>query len=479
MSEKEKLTELSAVEIARRVNAGELKAEAVVRAHLGRIKERDKEIRAFLSVRSEEAVKESQALDLRIARGESGGRLAGVPVALKDNMLVRGEISTCGSKILENHRAVYDSTVAARLVSEGAILLGKTNMDEFAMGSSTENSAYAATRNPYDKDRVPGGSSGGSAAAVSAKMVPIALGSDTGGSIRQPAAFCGVWGMKPTYGAVSRYGLVAFASSLDQIGPFTRNAQDAALVLSVIGGHDPLDTTSAENDAPAPSVEGSVKGLRIGLPKEYFESGLAPDVEKAVRAAADAYARLGAEIVDVSLPHTRFALSAYYIIAPSEASSNLARFDGIRYGLCDGGSADSLIDLYEASRGKGFGPEVKRRIMLGTYALSSGYYDAFYIKAQRVRTLIKKDFDDAFKKADILLTPTTPTTAFHFGDKKDPLQMYLSDIYTIPCNISGHCGLSMPCGKDSDGLPIGVQLMGRPFEEGKLLQAAHVLEEAL
>ncbi|MFH2205117.1 MAG: Asp-tRNA(Asn)/Glu-tRNA(Gln) amidotransferase subunit GatA [Elusimicrobiota bacterium] len=481
MTDERQLLELPAGEIARRVNAGELRAEAVAVAHLSRIRAADPGIRAFLQVLEEDALAAARAVDRRVAAGGTAGRLAGVPVAVKDNMLVRGAAATCGSKFLKNYRAVYDATVVRRIKEEGAVIVGKTNMDEFAMGSSTENSAFPPTRNPWDPERVPGGSSGGSAAAVAARMVPLALGSDTGGSIRQPASFCGTVGLKPSYGTVSRYGLVAYASSLDQIGPLARTVEDAALALSVIAGHDPADSTSAARapeDFTAASA-GGIGGLRVGLPREYFAAGLDPEVEQAVRGAAQACRELGAEVVEVSLPHTRCALSAYYIIAPAEASSNLARFDGVRYGVRDAGGAGGIDELYRTSRGAGFGAEVKLRIMLGTYALSSGYYAAFYMKAQQVRTLVKRDFAAAFARADILLTPTAPTPAFRFGEKADPLQMYLGDIYTAPCNVAGHCGVSLPCGRSAAGLPIGVQLMGRPAEDGVLLRAARALEAAL
>ncbi len=466
--------------IAEEVNAGRVKAEEVVRAFLSRIREVDPRLRAFVTVLEAEALEQARAVDARISAGKPGGRLAGVPVAIKDNMLVRGVETTCSSKILRGYKAPYDATVVTRLRLEGAVIIGKTNLDEFAMGSSTENSAFFKTKNPWDLERVPGGSSGGSAAAVAARMAPLALGSDTGGSIRQPAAFCGVVGVKPTYGLVSRYGLVAFASSLDQIGPFAANVADAALALSVIEGHDAADSTSAPVEGRRYALEDSLglAGLRIGLPKEYFTQGLEREVEASTRAAVKVFESLGASVREVSLPHTRYAVSTYYILAPSEASANLARFDGMRYGYSRR-EASSLEQAYASSRGEGFGPEVKRRIMLGTYALSSGYYDAYYGKAQRVRTLIKRDFDEVFESVDLLLTPTAPTTAFRFGEKSaDPLQMYLSDIFTIPCNIAGCAGLSMPSGLDSRGLPIGIQLLARPFEESRMLQAARAFEAA-
>ena len=409
-----------------------------------------------------------------MASGRRPGRLAGVPVALKDNICVRGVETTCASKMLRGHRAAFDATVVERLRSEGAVLIGKTNMDEFAMGSSTENSAFFATRNPWDMSRVPGGSSGGSAAAVAARLSPLALGSDTGGSIRQPAAFCGVVGLKPGYGTVSRYGLIAYASSLDQIGPLARTVEDAAVALSVIAGHDPKDSTSAMTASKDYAAEscGDIRGLRVGVPREYFSEGLSAEILQAMQSAKAVLREAGASFVDVSLPHTRYALSAYYILAPSEASANLARFDGMRYGLSAGGALASLSERYEASRGLGFGAEVKRRIMLGTYSLSSGYYDAYYRKAQKVRTLIRRDFEEAFSKADLLLTPTTPTTSFRLGEKSDPLQMYLSDVYTIPCNMAGLAGISLPCALSAQGLPIGAQILAAPGDEGRLLRAA-------
>ncbi|MBI4422735.1 MAG: Asp-tRNA(Asn)/Glu-tRNA(Gln) amidotransferase subunit GatA [Elusimicrobia bacterium] len=468
--------------MAAEVRSGRSRAEDVAEAHLARIRAEDPKLKAFVRVLAEEALEQAREVDASVAAGKDPGRLAGVPVAIKDNMNVRGVETTCASRILEGYRAPYDATAIERLRREGAVIVGKTNLDEFAMGSSTENSAFFPTRNPWDRSRVPGGSSGGSAAAVAARHVPLALGSDTGGSIRQPAAFCGVVGLKPTYGLVSRYGLVAFASSLDQIGPLARTVADAALCLSVVSGFDPLDSTSAPSPARdyAPDP-GAVRGLRIGLPREYFGPGLEPETAAAVRGAAKLYESLGASVREVSLPHTPYALSAYYLIAPAEASANLARFDGMRYGASASRSSGglSLLEAYERTRGEGFGGEVKRRIMLGTYALSAGYHDAYYGKAQKVRTLITRDFDEAFRDVDLLLTPTSPTPAFAAGEKTvDPLQMYLSDVFTIPCNLAGVAGLSIPCGLGAAGLPLGLQLLSRPFEEQLLLSAASAYEAA-
>ncbi len=474
--------ELTAAGIAARVRSGELSPTEVVKAYLARIQRVDPKIQAFLEVYEAQALADAKRLEDKLARKEPLGRLAGVPVAIKDNMLMEGRQIWCGSKILQGFRSPYDATAIARLKAADAILIGRANMDEFAMGSSTENSAYFKTKNPWDLARVPGGSSGGSTAAVAARLAPLGLGSDTGGSIRQPAALCGVVGLKPTYGLVSRYGLVAFASSLDQIGPLATNVEDAALALTAIAGHDPRDSTSAPRAGEdyVAALAGSIKGLRIGLPKEYFIEGLDPEVSKLIQQARRDLEKLGAVFTEVSLPHTEHAVSVYYIIAPSEASANLARFDGIRYGFSAAkNGAANLLEVYEKTRAEGFGPEVKRRIMLGTYALSSGYYDAYYGKAQRVRTLIKRDFEEAFKSVDLLLTPTSPTAAFKFGEKtSDPLQMYLSDIFTIPCNMAGISGVSVPCGFTTAGLPVGLQLLGRPFEEGLLLRAAARYEEA-
>ncbi|MFA5140489.1 MAG: Asp-tRNA(Asn)/Glu-tRNA(Gln) amidotransferase subunit GatA [Elusimicrobiota bacterium] len=470
---------LQAFEIAGRVRAGEIRAESVAAACLDAIRDRDPGLRAFVRTMGPEALEAAREVDRKAARGERLGPLAGVPVALKDNILLRGVPTACGSRILEGYVAPYDAAVVERLKAADAVIVGKTNMDEFAMGSSTEHSAFFPTRNPWDVERVPGGSSGGSAAAVAAGLVPLALGSDTGGSVRQPAAFCGVVGLKPTYGRVSRYGLVAFASSLDQVGPLARTVSDAALGLSVISGHDPRDSTSSpglDEDLLRLS-QGGCRGLRIGLPREYFPEGLDPEVSAAVRGAAEVLAAAGAELADISLPHTRYAVSAYYIIAPSEASANLARYDGVRYGRRAAGEKD-LLSLYEASRGEGFGPEVKRRIMLGTYALSAGYYEAYYLRAQRARRFIRRDFDEAFRSVDLILTPVSPAPAFRFGEKADPLQMYLADVFTLPCNLAGLGGISIPCGVTRSGLPVGAQLMCRPFGEGLLLRAARSFEAA-
>jgi aspartyl-tRNA(Asn)/glutamyl-tRNA(Gln) amidotransferase subunit A len=435
-------------------------------------------VHAYLHVARDAALAQARAADARRAQGEDTP-LLGVPLAVKDVICVRGLPATAGSKILQGFVPPYDATAMARLRALGAVFLGKTNTDEFAMGSSTENSAYGVTRNPWDTTRVPGGSSGGSAAAVAADLCLGAFGSDTGGSIRQPASLCSVVGLKPSYGRVSRYGLIAFASSLDQIGPFAKDVRDAATLLGAIAGHDPLDSTSMPIEVPdyAAQLRTDVKGLRVGVPREYFIDGMQPAVEQAVRQAIDVLRQLGAEIKDVSLPHTDFGLPVYYLIAPAEASANLARFDGVRYGLrVDGGD---LLSTYQATRGQGFGPEVKRRIMIGTYALSTGYYDAYYLKAQKVRTLIKADYDQAFNEVDVIACPTAPTTAFKIGEKADdPLQMYLSDVFTLNQNLAGICGISLPCGFDEQGLPIGLQLNGPAFGEEKIIRAAYAYEQA-
>jgi len=457
---------------------GEVSSREVTEAFLERIEEVETRVRAFVTVDAEGALAAADAADARLRSGDRPSPLTGVPIAIKDNICTKGLKTTCSSRILEGYIPPYDATVVKALRRAGAVIIGKANLDEFAMGSSVENSAFYPTHNPWDLDRVPGGSSGGSAAAVAAGEAPCALGSDTGGSVRQPASLCGVVGLKPTYGRVSRFGLVAFASSLDQIGPITRDVRDAALLMDVIAGHDPLDATSADVEVPeyTASLEGGVRGLRIGVPREYFGSGLEPGVEEAVRKALDVLADLGAEVEECSLPHTEYALSAYYIIAPAEASSNLARYDGVRYGYRAAGAED-LLGMYGRTRREGFGEEVKRRIMLGTYALSAGYYDAYYLKAQQVRTLVRRDFEAAFERFDLLAAPTSPTVAFGIGQKiDDPLQMYLSDVCTVPVNLAGVPALSVPCGL-SDGLPVGLQLMGRPLDEATLLRVAYAYEQ--
>jgi len=464
-----------------RMRKGDVSAEEVTRACLGRIEAVDGRVRAFLRVDAEGALAQARAVDRRRAGGEDPGPLGGVPVAIKDIIGSRGQKTTCGSRILEPYEPVYDATAVERLRAAGAVIIGKTNLDEFAMGSSTEHSAFGPTRNPWDLERVPGGSSGGSAAAVAALEVPCALGTDTGGSVRQPAAFTGTVGLKPTYGRVSRYGLVAFASSLDQIGTFTRTVEDAARLLAVIAGPDPRDMTSALRETAdyVTASERGVKGVKIGLPREYYPEGLDPEVASATERAKEALSRAGAELVPVSLPHTEYAIATYYILATAEASSNLARFDGVRYGLRSGDGAE-LRSMYLATRAAGFGEEVKRRIMLGTYVLSAGYYDAYYVKAQRVRALIRNDFEQAFERCDLLAVPTTPTAAFRIGEKTDdPLAMYLSDIFTVTANLAGVPGLSVPCGFTSAGLPLGCQLLGRFFDEEALFAAARVIEDSV
>jgi aspartyl-tRNA(Asn)/glutamyl-tRNA(Gln) amidotransferase subunit A len=469
----------SALDIATQVRAGERSARSVVEEHLRAIDEREADIHAFNLVLRDEALAAADAVDAAVARGDDPGPLAGVPVALKDNLCTRGIPTTCSSRILEGWRPPYDATAVTRLRAAGAVFVGKTNLDEFAMGSSTENSAFGPTRNPHDLSRVPGGSSGGSAAAVAAGFAALALGSDTGGSIRQPAALCGVVGVKPTYGVVSRYGLVAFASSLDQIGPFATTVRDAARCLEVIGGHDPLDSTSIRAHAPslADVLDHGVDGLRIGLVTELMGEGIAPDVVARVEQAARAFEKAGATVEAASVPAVTLGLSAYYLIAPAEASSNLARYDGVRYGMRV--EAPSAAEMNEATRTAGFGAEVKRRIMLGTYALSAGYYDAYYGKAQRVRTLIIRDFARAYERFDLLLSPTSPTTAFALGAKvSDPLTMYLNDVCTIPSNLAGQPSMSVPFGVGDDGLPVGVQLLAPLQGEPTMFRAAAVLEAA-
>lgn len=448
---------------------GHFSAEEIFNHYSEKIKKENKKLNAFLSTHD-------------FGESSNKGSLYGVPCAIKDNFLIDGTVATAGSKILKNYTSAYDATVIKKLREAGVTFLGKTNMDEFAMGSSTENSAFGVTKNPLDHSRVPGGSSGGSAAAVAADLAVFTLGSDTGGSVRQPASFCGIVGLKPTYGRVSRHGLIAMSSSLDQIGPLTKNVYDSALVLNVISGHDIFDSTTVPKEIPdfTKNLEKNIKGLRVGVPKEFFGQGLEKEVHEKVQSAISKLQELGCEIVNISLPHSDYALAVYYILMPCEVSSNLARFDGIRYGHSSK-SAKTLLDTYLESRAEGFGPEPKRRIMLGTYALSSGYYDAYYLKAQKVRALIKKAFDDAFEKVDVIVGPTTPTTAFKIGEKAaDPLSMYLSDIYTVPVNLAGLPGISIPCGNGAQsGLPVGFQVIGRAFDEATVLQIAYQLEQSL
>ncbi|TMA40572.1 MAG: Asp-tRNA(Asn)/Glu-tRNA(Gln) amidotransferase subunit GatA [Deltaproteobacteria bacterium] len=473
------LHDLSLRDAAARVRRRETSSVELVRAALDRIAAVEPAVGAFLTVTEAEALAAAAAIDRRIAAGEDPGPLAGVPVGIKDIICTAGIRTTAGSRILERFVPAYDATVTARLKRAGAVIVGKLNCDEFAMGSSTENSALGTTRNPWDGNRVPGGSSGGSGAAVAAGECHAALGTDTGGSVRLPAAFCGVVGLKPTYGRVSRYGVIAYASSLDQVGPLARDVADTALMLEAIAGHDPADSTASPRPVPSylAALEQGVRGLRLGLPREYFVEGMQPEVEAGVRTAVRELERLGAIVEPVSLPHTEYAIATYYLIATAEASSNLARYDGIRYGLRV--PADSLGAMYEASRAAGFGTEVKRRIMLGTYALSAGYYDAYYLKAQQVRTLIRRDFEQVFQRCEALVTPVAPTTAFRLGEKiADPLTMYLSDIFTISVNLAGLPGLALPCGFDASGLPIGLQVIGRPFDEETVLRIGAAYEQA-
>lgn len=471
--------EKSAFEIREAVASGAVTAREVALAFLDRIDAVDERVGAYTQVWRNEALAQADAVDTKVAAGEPVGALAGVPISLKELICTEVGETTCSSKILAGFQSPYDASVTQKLLADDAVVLGKVNMDEFAMGSSTENSAVQKTANPWDLSRVPGGSSGGSAASVASATSAISFGSDTGGSIRQPAAFCGCVGLKPTYGRVSRYGLVAFASSLDQIGPLTRDVRDAALAMNVISGKDPKDATSA--DLPAEDftrkLGDSISGLKIGLPKEYFVDALGSEVRALVEQATDVLKEQGAEIVEVSLPHTEYAVSVYYIVAPAEASANLARFDGVRYGFRHP-DAQNVTEMYVKSKSEGFGKEVQRRIMLGTYVLSSGYYDAYYLKAQKVRTLITRDFDEAFKSCDIILTPTTPSTAFTMGEKSsDPLEMYLNDIFTISANLAGIPGISLPCGTSASGLPVGFQLLSKAFDEATLLQTAYCYEQ--
>jgi aspartyl-tRNA(Asn)/glutamyl-tRNA(Gln) amidotransferase subunit A len=472
------LITLSAGQLRDLLLRGEVSSVDVVCAFLDRITAVDGHVRAFLHMDREAALRQASGIDRRRATGEPVGAFAGLPVAIKDNLCAIGSPTSCGSRMLEGFRPPYDAHVIERLRKADAVLLGRTNMDEFAMGSSCENSAFHPTCNPWDLTRTPGGSSGGSAAAVAAGMAPLAVGSDTGGSIRQPAAYCGVVGMKPTYGRVSRYGLVAFASSLDQIGPFAGDVAGAAALLEVLAGHDRRDATSVDRVVPlySQTVDTPLEGLRIGVVREHFIEGLNPQVEQSVRDALDVYRALGAEVKEITLPHAAYAIAVYYIVAPCEASSNLARYDGVHYGYRAERFAD-LIDMYAASRAQAFGEEVKRRIMLGTYALSAGYYDAYYVKALKVRRLVREDFDRAFEQVDIIASPTTPAPAFKIGELiDDPLAMYLTDVYTISANLAGLPGISLPCGHSAGGLPIGLQLLAPPFEEERLLRAARMFE---
>ncbi len=475
------ITELTVHELQEKIKNKELTVTEITNAYIDRINEKEKDVNAFITLLTDDASKKAKEIEEKINNGEINSDLAGIPIGIKDNICTKGVRTTCASKMLENFISPYNATIAQKLDDAGLINLGKMNMDEFAMGSSTENSAFAKTKNPWDLNTVPGGSSGGSAAAVAADLVPWALGSDTGGSIRQPASLCGVVGLKPTYGLVSRYGLVAFASSFDQIGPITKDVKDCAILLNLLAGHDEKDTTSV--DMPkidyVSKLNNNVKGLKIGVPKEFIGEGINEEVKSVFKKSIEKYKELGAEIVEFSLDIAKYCLAAYYIIACAEASSNLGRFDGIRYGYRTK-NYDNLEELFVNSRSEGFGPEVKRRIILGTYVLSSGYYDAYYKKAQKVRTLIKNEFDKAFEKFDVILTPTSPTVAFESGTKSNnPLEMYLADICTVSINVAGIPAISIPCGVDSNGMPIGMQLIGNRFSESTILNAAYTFEQAV
>jgi aspartyl-tRNA(Asn)/glutamyl-tRNA(Gln) amidotransferase subunit A len=457
----------------------EVSAVELTQSVLSRIEKLDRRLNSYITVLGDQSLESAEEADKELASGNYRSPLHGIPISIKDIFVMMGVRTTCGSRILENFVSPYDSTVTKNLKNAGAIILGKCNMDEFAMGSSTETSYFGPTMNPWDLERVPGGSSGGSASAVAASLCFASVGTDTGGSIRQPAALCGVVGMKPTYGRVSRFGMIAFASSLDQGGPIAKSVEDAAIMLRLISGGDFRDSTSVNISVPdyRECLNDDVRGIRVGVPKEYFVKGIEGEVEQAIRNAIALVEDLGGEVEEISLPHTEYAVSAYYIIAPSEASSNLARYDGVRYGLRMTGSKN-LIDMYKGTRAAGFGDEVIRRIMLGTYGLSAGYYDAYYLKAQRVRTLIKEDFEKAFKSVDVIMTPTSPEPAFRIGEKSDdPLKMYLSDIFTIPCNLAGLPGISIPCGFTANGLPIGLQILGKPFDEETILRVAYAYEQ--
>ena len=473
------LAALTIHEAGEKLRRREISSVELTEAVFQRIARTDDRIRAYITLSKEAALEQAHRADQQLMRNEIPSPLLGIPLALKDNFLTRGLRTTCAAKILGDFIPPYDATTVQKLRRAGAVISGKTNLDEFAMGSSAENSAFFPTRNPWNLQRIPGGSSGGSAAAVAADECLAALGTDTGGSIRQPAACCGVVGLKPTYGRVSRYGIIAFASSMDQVGPLTKDVRDAAILLEAIAGHDAADATSVSRGVPryAEGLTGGIRGLRVGIPKEYFVAGMQAEVEQAVRCAIRELENNGARIEEIALPHTEYAVAVYYIVATAEASSNLARYDGMRYGYR--ANANDLNETYRISRDEGFGAEVKRRIMLGTYALSAGYYDAYYLKAQKVRTLIKRDFNEAFKRCDVIVTPTAPTTAFKLGEKtQDPLQMYLSDIYTISINLAGLPALSLPCGFDADGMPIGMQIIGKPFDEETILRLAHGYEQA-
>ncbi|MCX5845996.1 MAG: Asp-tRNA(Asn)/Glu-tRNA(Gln) amidotransferase subunit GatA [Deltaproteobacteria bacterium] len=472
------LHQLTIHELQKLIMSGEVTSSDIVTSVFKRIDAVEKGVHAYITLMKEYSFEESLKADKDIKAGKIKP-LTGIPVALKDIVCTKGFLTTCGSPILHNYIPPYDATVVEKLKDSGAVFTGKTNMDEFAMGSSTETSYFGITRNPWDLDRIPGGSSGGSAAAVAADLCIASIGSDTGGSIRQPAALCGVVGIKPTYGRVSRYGLIAFASSLDQIGPFTKDVEDCAIMMNALAGYDPRESTSVPMDVPdyREFLSRGIEGWRVGIPQEYFIEGIDPEVEESVRKAITVIEGLGAKCIEMSLPHTEYCLAVYYIIAPAEASSNLARYDGVKYGFRSQESRD-LLDMYKKTRSAGFGAEVKRRIMIGTYALSSGYYDAYYKKASQVRSLIKRDFEEAFKQCDVILTPTSPTPAFKIGEKtEDPLQMYLSDIFTISANLAGIPGISVPCGFTREGLPIGVQFLAGHFEEGKLIQISSAFEK--
>ena len=474
------ITELTVHELKEKLEKKEITVTEITKAYIDRINEKEKDVQAFVTTLTDEAIEKSKRIEEEIENGKITSKLAGIPIGIKDNMCTKGTKTTCSSKMLENFVSPYDATVVEKINNENMINLGKLNMDEFAMGASTEYSYFKKTKNPWNLNKVPGGSSGGSAAAVAANLVPWALGSDTGGSIRQPSSFCGVVGLKPTYGLVSRYGLVAFASSLDQIGPITKDVEDSALLLNIIAGHDEKDTTSVniEKKDYTLGLKNDVKGLKIGIPKEYFGDGINKEVKASLEKAIEKYKELGATVEEFSLDIADYALATYYIIACAEASSNLGRFDGIRYGYRTE-NFSNLKDIYRNSRSEGFGAEVKRRIILGTYVLSSGYYDAYYKKAQQVRTLVKKEFEEAFKKYDVILTPTSPTVAFDLDSRSsNPLEMYLADICTVSVNIAGLPGISIPCGVDSEGMPIGMQLIGNYFAEETILNAAYTYEQA-